>query len=624
MIRELKSESPTLTELNDKFRHVAKNIDILTCYELSPTKTAIEVFLDHAGHLIFTNSDQMPDGSWQREGPPMMMVSLDSARQWYPREELLACNADHSQIAKLKRGENSIYPSVRWAIKKALLSAGDLCSEAKGIQYDEPHNSRIADEESAARRSLLQVTQCQVSMPSNDHSAHTVPIASRSPSGDAIDKQIRHLPQLNVDQSAHHDDTQSKSIPFTETVSQRRSGLEVSEWDDRRSSANPKNSLETDMTSALSDEDVAASKNTELTTSLDADFTAPKVSKEETNPDPTSQEVDEDTAPQTEDSTIPPIGSRSMIMDKMLESTIIVGDETKTRELLAQRYDVNCKDDDGITPLLLAARYKHENIIRLLLEQGAHPGAKSNQGNTTLQWLAWNPGIPITETLIDLLLSNRPPLDVANDVGSTPLVEACGAGELLLATRLIRHGANTRATSRFGWTALHQAAYSGGAQMIHLLVTNGAELEAKSSNGKTPLHSAVHNEYDHCDTVKQLLRAGADKEAEAEGYWRRTPLHFAIIKHHNASVTCLLESGANVEASDSDGLRPLHHAATHGQLEIVKTLLDHGANPTTRTTKFMGKKASGLDMWGISSTQKQAVRALLKEAEKTWQQSGQS
>ena len=43
MIRELKSESPTLTELNDKFRHVAKDIDILTCYELRPTKTAIAV-----------------------------------------------------------------------------------------------------------------------------------------------------------------------------------------------------------------------------------------------------------------------------------------------------------------------------------------------------------------------------------------------------------------------------------------------------------------------------------------------------------------------------------------------------------------------------------------------------
>lgn len=55
MIRELRSESPTLTELNDKFRHVAKDIDILTCYELSRTKTVIEVMFDHAAFRLCTN-----------------------------------------------------------------------------------------------------------------------------------------------------------------------------------------------------------------------------------------------------------------------------------------------------------------------------------------------------------------------------------------------------------------------------------------------------------------------------------------------------------------------------------------------------------------------------------------
>lgn len=128
MIRELNSESPTLTELKDKFRHVAKDIDILTCYELSPTKTAVEVFFDHHKRPRSTNSVQMPDGTWKHEGPPIMMASLDSTRQRYPREKFVACNAYHSQIAKLKRGGNSIYPSVRWAIKKALLRAGDLNS----------------------------------------------------------------------------------------------------------------------------------------------------------------------------------------------------------------------------------------------------------------------------------------------------------------------------------------------------------------------------------------------------------------------------------------------------------------------------------------------------------------
>ena len=51
IVRELKAESPTLTELNDKFRYVAKNIDILTCYEMAPTKTAIQVFsIDFLSH----------------------------------------------------------------------------------------------------------------------------------------------------------------------------------------------------------------------------------------------------------------------------------------------------------------------------------------------------------------------------------------------------------------------------------------------------------------------------------------------------------------------------------------------------------------------------------------------
>ena len=43
MVLELKSESPTLTWLNQGFTRFARDIDILTCYETKPTKTAIDV-----------------------------------------------------------------------------------------------------------------------------------------------------------------------------------------------------------------------------------------------------------------------------------------------------------------------------------------------------------------------------------------------------------------------------------------------------------------------------------------------------------------------------------------------------------------------------------------------------
>ena len=616
--------------------------------------------LDHPKHRLFTNGVQMPDGTWKREGPPIMMVSLDSARQWYPREELVACNADHSQIAKLKRGENSIYPSVRWAIKKALLSAGDLYSEVKGIHHDEPRHLGSVEESSALRRSLLQASHRQVSMPSNDSTADPAPISSRSISDDATDRQRKKLRQMKLDQSARDVFTPSNNNPLNKTVSQWQSGINVSNGDDTRSFSNPTDSANLDTASIVFDELGVASMSTNPTTSLDAQTTTPKETIGVANPEipEIDHKVDGSRALQRKDLDTTTDGPKSMIMDEVLASAITEGDEEKTRELFAHSYDVNCKDKDGFTPLLLAARYRKENVLRLLLEKGANPGAKCNKGQTTLHLLAVSPELPISETMIDLLLKTRPPFDLRDDEGVTPLMDACAAGEQLLATKLINHGANIRAISHTGRSPLHYAAWKGKAHMIPLLIANGAALEAKTienDGGCTPLHLAAGNPSDASDTVERLLQAGADKEATSI-YWKNTPSHLAIKNHNKACLAHLLEYGANTEVSDRDGQTllvaaakegeldivkslldhganlnaaasrgwtSLHWAADKGHVEIVKALLDHGANPTIRTTKYVGTKPSDVKMrYDVSIKQKRAIITLLMEAEKTWKQSG--
>ena len=578
----------------------------------------------------------MPDKTWKREGPPIMMVSLDSARQWYPREEFVACNADHTQIAKLKRGENSIYPSVRWAIQKALLSAGDLYSEAKGIHYGESRSLESAAVESTIRQSLLQVAHHRNSIPPYDRTADSAPTSSRHPSEDTIDQQIR---RLEVHESADGGNTQSERNSFNKSIPQWSSSIDVSHCDDIQSSATPTRSVEVNEASILFDEDSATSRGIETTASEDI--------REDDNPDSARKY-------QMEDSNISTSGIRSMIMSDVMDAAITRGDEAKTRELLAHSYDVNCRNGDGMTPLLLAARYEHENILRLLLKRGAHPRVQCNQGYTTLHWLARGTGI--TETLIDLLLGDRPPFEVADGKGITPLMSACVLGNLLLATRLIRHGADVRAKTSSGQTALCFAAYYGRAPMISLLVENGAELELKSYYGYTPLHVAAIGKSDSSETVEQLIRAGADKEATVPKELER-PLHLAIRSGNEACVRCLLESGVDIEARDEWGWRPLHRATSlgrpqivrtllrHGtnvessacngwrpmhlaarycQLETMKVLLDHGANPTAKTRKLLGKKPSEVPFYvdSLPDTRKQAVRALLKEAEKTWKESG--
>lgn len=104
IIRELKAESPTLTYLNINFCNVVSDVQIVSVYEKQLTPTVI----------------QLPDGSWKRDGPMVKMVSDDSARLFLPQEKPIAAHANHSEIAKITRGENSIYPLLKGHITSAI------------------------------------------------------------------------------------------------------------------------------------------------------------------------------------------------------------------------------------------------------------------------------------------------------------------------------------------------------------------------------------------------------------------------------------------------------------------------------------------------------------------------
>lgn len=70
---------------------------------------------------------------WKREGEAVMMVSSDSAHQFYSNERPIAVDKNHSEIAKIKRGENGIYPSIKSIIKRALLTNATIVASAEAI-----------------------------------------------------------------------------------------------------------------------------------------------------------------------------------------------------------------------------------------------------------------------------------------------------------------------------------------------------------------------------------------------------------------------------------------------------------------------------------------------------------
>ena len=89
-------------------------------------------------------------------------------------------------------------------------------------------------------------------------------------------------------------------------------------------------------------------------------------------------------------------------------------------------------------------------------------------------------------------------------------------------------------------------------------------------------------------TRDKILEEGDFKEIPGV-----TVLHIASQKSNEPEIIDLLvKSGANVNALDAEGFTPLHMAAIHGNLKIVKKLVDLDADVNIITTD--GKNAAEL------------------------------
>ena len=68
-----------------------------------------------------------------------------------------------------------------------------------------------------------------------------------------------------------------------------------------------------------------------------------------------------------------------------LRRAAMLGDEARVSALLAERIDVNSRDSDGRTALMLAVRGGRDNIVALLIAHGADPNATDAYGETPLR-----------------------------------------------------------------------------------------------------------------------------------------------------------------------------------------------------------------------------------------------
>lgn len=111
---------------------------------------------------------------------------------------------------------------------------------------------------------------------------------------------------------------------------------------------------------------------------------------------------------------------------------------------------------------------------------------------------------------------------------------------------------------------------------VEMLLENGAEVNVRDQHRRTALHIACMRESDPCVVVRQLLRAGIDINAFCEEH--QTALWVAVFRRNEELVKLLLDSGANPSIQNNAGSSVLHMAVYYTWGGMTKVLLEAGAD----------------------------------------------
>ena len=307
-----------------------------------------------------------------------------------------------------------------------------------------------------------------------------------------------------------------------------------------------------------------------------------------------------------------------------LQWAVYEGNVAEVKRLLRAGADVSIANNYGVTPMSLAAEVGNPEMLKVLLEVGANADSPNPEGQTALMAVARTGNVEAAQ----LLLNHGATVEAREKWGGqTALMWASARRHPAMMQLLIARGAdvNARSTDRDyqrhvtaegrpksldsgGLTPLLYAARENCAACVDVLLKNRADIALPDPDGVSPLLVAIMNA--NWDLAQQLIQAGAD--INQWDIYGETPL-FAAVNLRNridggrasidsmnkvtgmAILKLLLERGADPNmqlffkpanapgALNTRGVTPLIRAATNNDPDVVKLLLEHGADATVYT-----------------------------------------
>jgi uncharacterized protein len=111
-----------------------------------------------------------------------------------------------------------------------------------------------------------------------------------------------------------------------------------------------------------------------------------------------------------------------------------------------------------------------------------------------------------------------------------------------------------------------------------ILKSAPARVTEYAPDGFTPVALAAF--FGQAAAVKALIGAGADVTAAAKNPLKVQALHAAVAGRNLEIVKTVLAAGADPNAQQQAGYRPMHEAGANANRALAELLIAHGADPT--------------------------------------------
>lgn len=208
--------------------------------------------------------------------------------------------------------------------------------------------------------------------------------------------------------------------------------------------------------------------------------------------------------------------------------------------------------------------------IKLLVGQGADPNYREND-RPLLAWASQSGNAEVVRALID----GKADVNSVDGIGHSPLLRAIDTQHTEIIKILLQAKADPNFKDKEGKPALVYAVRSRKPEIAKLVIDAGADVKWVSPEGDSPaLDVAQEGLPESAAMIKVLADAKAPLDASNIVY---TPLYYAVDQGYKEIVKALLDGGADPNGKTQGGNLPIHEAVE--RVEILEMLLSKKADP---------------------------------------------